>query len=131
MRAYVACDGDSPDIIGFYYLCLSSVGLGEIDDKSDDKFGRVEAVPVVYLGMIAVHTDWQSCGIGKMLMAHALGITAEIADRAGTYALTLDALDEKLVEYYSQFGFQTFKKAATGLEMFLPIGTILQARSES
>ena len=127
VRAYVACDGDSLDIVGFYYLCLTSYELGEIDDKADKKFERVEAVPAVYLGMIAVHNDYVGCGLGKMLMADAMRMTAEIAERAGTYALALDALDQSLVEYYKKFDFQTFKQGETGLEMFLPIKTILAA----
>ena len=81
--------------------------------------------------MIAVDKEWQGNGIGKLMMAHAIEVTAEIAERAGTYALTLDANDEKLVEYYKQFGFQTFKQGKTGLEMFLPIKTLLQAIARS
>jgi GNAT superfamily N-acetyltransferase len=131
VRAYVACDGDSLDAIGFYYLCLTSFEIGELDDRSDDKFGRVKAVPAVYLGMIAVHDEYTKSGVGKMLMAHALHTTAEIADRAGTYALTLDALDERLVEYYKKFDFQTFKQSKTGLEMFLPLGSIQAAIAAS
>jgi ribosomal protein S18 acetylase RimI-like enzyme len=127
VRAYVACDGESHDIVGFFYLCLTSYELGEIDDKADKKFGYVAAVPAVYLGMIAVHNDYAGCGLGKMLMAHAMQITAEIAERAGTYALTLDALDERLVEYYKKFDFQTFKQGKNGLEMFLPVRTIIAA----
>ncbi len=131
VRAYVACEAESLDVLGFYYLCLSSLKCGKLDDASDGKFERVDAVPVVYLGMIAVHREWARSGIGKMLMAHALKITSEIAERAGTYALTLDALDKDLVEYYKGFGFQPFKNGETGLEMFLPIGTIMQAVAQA
>lgn len=131
VRAYVACDGDSHDIVGFYYLCLTSYELGDIDDKADKKFGYVAAVPAVYLGMIAVDDAYARCGLGKMLMAHAMQITAEIAERAGTYALTLDALDQNLVEYYKKFDFQTFKQGDTGLEMFLPIKSIIAALQQA
>lgn len=131
VRAFVACDGDSLEVIGFYYLCLTSFVIGKIDDPSDDKFDRVKAVPAVYLGMIAVHDDYIGSGVGKMLMAHALHTTTEIADRAGTYALTLDALNEKLVEYYKKFDFQTFKQGETGLEMFLPLKSIQAAIAAS
>jgi hypothetical protein len=60
-----------------------------------------------------------------------LHTTTEIADRAGTYALTLDALNEKLVEYYKKFDFQTFKQGETGLEMFLPLKSIQAAIAAS
>jgi len=105
VRAYVACVDGSPDIVGFYYLNVSSLKVGHVDDASDKKFDRFQAVPVVYLGMIAVHDDCAGYGIGKKLMGHAIQTSAEIADRAGMYALTLDALDDSLVTYYSQFDF--------------------------
>ena len=40
-------------------------------------------------------------------------------------------LDKDLVEYYKGFGFQPFKNGETGLEMFLPIGTIMQAVAQA
>jgi GNAT superfamily N-acetyltransferase len=127
VRAFVACDGESPEIIGFYYLNLTSYEIGEIDDKADKKFQRVDAVPAVYLGMIAVHQDYVGSGIGQMLMVDALHRTAYIADQAGTYGLALDALDDTLTVYYRKFGFVPFKASEDGLEMFLPIGTIQEA----
>jgi ribosomal protein S18 acetylase RimI-like enzyme len=127
VRAFVACYEASPDIIGFYYLCLTSYALATIDDSSDRKFGRVDAIPAVYLGMLAVDREYAGCGIGSMLMLHAMHTTAAIAARAGTYALTLDALDDTLVAFYKRFDFRTFKEGRTGLEMFLPLKVILAA----
>jgi ribosomal protein S18 acetylase RimI-like enzyme len=132
VRAYVACAGNALDVLGYYYLNLTSYKIGRLDDKADEKFQRVDAVPAVYLGMIGVHTDCQGLGIGKLLMRDAMLRTVQIAELAGTYALALDALDDKLVAYYSQFGFQTFKdpeKEKGGIEMFLPIKTIQAAIS--
>ena len=125
VRAFVACEVNSVNVIGFYYLCLTSYELEEVDSKAAEKFERVKAVPAVYLGMIAAHTDYAKQGIGKLLMKDAIGRTLAIAENAGTYALALDALDETLVAYYeTQFGFQRFKEG--GLEMFLPLTTMLQ-----
>jgi ribosomal protein S18 acetylase RimI-like enzyme len=127
VRAFVACDGDGLDILGYYYLNLTSYQIGRIDDNADGKFKRVDAVPAVYLGMIGVHNDCQGIGIGKMLMRDAMLRTVQIAENAGTYGLTLDALDDNLVGYYSQFGFQAFRdldKERDGIEMCLPLRTI-------
>jgi GNAT superfamily N-acetyltransferase len=118
------------DVLGYYYLNLTSYQIGKIDEKSDGKFARVAAIPAVYLGMIGVHSGFQKSGIGKKLMHDAMLRTIQIADNAGTYGLTLDALDENLVEYYSQFGFQVFRdpdKEKDGIEMYLPLKTIQSA----
>jgi ribosomal protein S18 acetylase RimI-like enzyme len=127
VRVFVACEGESLDVIGYYYLCLTSYKIGTVDDNADAKFRRVEAVPAVYLGMIGVHSDCQRIGIGKKLMRDAMLRTVQIAENAGTYALALDALDANLVTYYrDQFGFQSFKEGC-GLEMYLPLKTIQAA----
>ena len=127
VRVYVACEEGSLDVLGYHYLSLTSYKVGRLDDSADKKFERVDAVPAVYLGMIGVHDHVVRQGIGKLLMRDAMLRVVSIADLAGTYALTLDALDEELVAYYrDQFGFQSFK-AGSGLEMFLPLLTIKAA----
>lgn len=135
VRVFVACYGTSMDVLGYYYLALTSYKIGEgtgtikhLDAASDHKFQRVEAVPAVYLGMIGVHSGYQNLGIGRLMILDAVQRTAKIAQHAGLYALTLDALDEGVAGYYrDKFGFQAFKAGTTGLEMFLPIQTILEA----
>jgi GNAT superfamily N-acetyltransferase len=130
VRVYVACDRDSVDVLGYYYLSLTSYTVGRLDDRADAKFARVDAVPAVYLGMIGVHNQLARRGIGKLLMRDAMLQVVRIADLAGTYALTLDALDEELMVYYrDQFGFQSFKEGS-GLEMYLPLRTIKTALGE-
>jgi ribosomal protein S18 acetylase RimI-like enzyme len=126
IRAFVAIEGDCLDVLGYYYLCLTSYAVGAVDSTSDEKFSRDNAVPAVYLGMIGVHTKHDRAGIGRLLMRDAFRRTLIIADNAGTYALTLDAVDEDLAKYYeNKFDFQRF--ADGDLEMFLPLGTIRSA----
>ena len=63
-------------------------------------------------------------GIGKRLMTDALARVASIARNAGTFARTLDAIDETAAGYYeSQFDFHRFTDG--GLKMFLAVPTIL------
>lgn len=112
VRVFVACQGESRSVLGYYYLALTSYKISEknLDETANKKFERVEAVPAVYLGMIGVHAEYQRRGIGKQLMRDAIERTAQIAQHAGLYALTLDALEETVAAYYrEQFGFQTFK----------------------
>ena len=123
IRAFVAVEGQSEEVIGYYYLCLTSYAIGEVDEVANQKFERVEAVPAVYLGMIGVHTDHDKQGVGRLLMLDAFKRTLIIADNAGTYGLTLDAVDEDVAKYYeTKYDFQRF--ADGGLEMFLALGTL-------
>jgi GNAT superfamily N-acetyltransferase len=127
IRAFVACEGERNDVLGFYYLCLTAYDLDKAGREIGDRKAKVlDAMSAVYLGMIGVHTDHMKEGIGKALMRDAFQRVLTIAQNAGTYALTLDAVDEAAATYYSdKFGFQRFSDG--GLEMFLPLGTIMDA----
>ncbi len=131
IRAFVACFEGSKEVLGYYYLALTFYLISEhhLDDKAVGKFeGSIsKAVPAVYLGMIGVHTEYQGKGIGYLMMMDAIQRTAKIARHAGLYALTLDAINEGVADYYTKFGFERFKAGTTGLEMFLSIRTILSA----
>lgn len=57
-------------------------------------------------------------------MTDALARVAAIAHNAGTYALTLDAIDQDAAGYYEgKFDFRRFTPG--GLKMFLAVPTIL------
>lgn len=76
--------------------------------------------------MIGVHRDHDKQGIGRLLMLDAFNRTLVIAENAGTYGLTLDAVDEDVAGYYeAKYDFERF--ADGGLEMFLPLGTMREA----
>lgn len=126
LRASVATHNGDPRIVGYYYLCLSSIAPEDVDRRLEGEFLHVDAVPVVYLGMIGVFSPLERKGIGRKLMADALWRTGEIAAHAGTYALVLDAMDQEAAAYYEEkFDFLRFQPG--GLKMFLEIETILQA----
>jgi len=124
LRAAVALHEDDPRIVGYYFLCLSSIAPEGVGRAVEGGFLHVDAIPTVYMGMIGVEARLERRGIGKKLMTHALARVARIAESAGTFALTLDALDEEVAGYYEgQFDFERFEPG--GLKMYLPIGTIM------
>lgn len=124
LRAFVATHDGDPRIVGYYYLSLSTVSHDEVGPQVEGDFLHLEAIPTVYLGMLGVDRRLERHGIGKLLMADALARVATIARNAGTYALTLDAIDEEAAGYYeTKFDFRRFTPA--GLKMFLAVPTIL------
>lgn len=125
VRAFVAVHDQDPRIVGYYYLCLSAVSVEEVGPAVQGGFLHVDAIPAVYLGMFGVHRRLEQRGIGKVMMRDVLVRVSRIAQNAGTYALTLDAVDEAAAGYYEQkFDFQRFRPG--GLKMFLEMPTILE-----
>lgn len=124
VRAFVAVHDSDPRIVGYYYLCLGAVSHEEVGPAVEGNFLHVEAIPIIYLGMLGVDRRLERQGVGKMLMADCLARATVIARNAGTFALTLDAIDEDAATYYeTKFDFQRFTTG--GLRMFLPTPTIL------
>lgn len=124
LRAFVATHDSDPRIVGYYYLSLSTLSHDEVGPQMEGDFHHVDAIPTVYLGMIGVDRRLMRLGIGKKLMADALARVAIIAENAGTYALTLDAVDEDAAVYYeSKFDFRRFRPEDT--KMYLAVQTII------
>lgn len=125
VRAFVATHAGDPRIVGFYTLTLSTITHDEVGREAEDRFLHVEAIPTVYLGTLGVDRRVERRGVGKLLMRDALVRFTQIAEHAGTYALTLDALDDEAATYYeSNFDFQRFSPPH-GRKMFLLAETIL------
>lgn len=130
VRIHVATNENSVGALGFISLCLKTYEP-ELSEDSKKIYARVNAVPTVYLAMIGVNKDSQGKGIGKGLLWYACQKAVEIGDIAGTYALTLNAADEGLCEYYGSFGFIRMSEEDETLTMYLPLSDIRDAiRSE-
>ena len=120
VRVYVASVNQEP--IGYYYLVAKSSLPAEVCEEATIKFGRVNSVPTIYLGMIGVDQKYQANGLGRFLMLHAMRQTLAVADLVGLYALTLDAIDEETACRYERWGFTRF--VAGDLAMFIALQTI-------
>ena len=65
-----------------------------------------DPIPVMVLGRLAVHLDWQKKGLGSDLLADAVKRTLQAADIAGIRAFVLHALSAEAKKFYEQFRFQ-------------------------
>ena len=74
---------------------------------------------------MAVAKEYQRQGIGKTLLAAAMGKFMEIFNTAGGIGLFVDAKDSEAKRYYKQFGFVALPSIE--LELFLPVQTIQDA----
>lgn len=119
-RVYVAAYNGFP--IGYYYLVVKSSLPEELGESAERKFERAGSVPTIYLGMIGVSSQYQRCGLGRLLMLDAMRNTLRVADLAGVYALTLDALNEDVAKLYERWGFKRFIEE--GLSMYIALPTI-------
>lgn len=88
-------------------------------------------VPVFVLAQLAIHTDYQGCGLGKNTLISALRHCSRIYRELPAYAVVVDCLDEEAERFYQQFGFVFLGMVNGRKRLYLPMRTVLQLFSES
>ena len=101
-RTYVVCH--QRHVIAYYTLSTGSV-------QCTDTPGRIrrnmpDPIPVMILGRLAVHLDWQKKGLGGDLLADGVKRTLQAAEIAGIRAFVVHVLSEEAKRFYEQFAFQ-------------------------
>ena len=131
-RVWVATDGRSPLIFGYYALNAHSLEGDDLPKGLTRDAPRHGAIPAVYLSVIAVDRRQQGQGIGRILLADALARTASAAEQVGIRAVVLDVIEdggneltEKRRAFYTTMGFQPLP--ARPLRMFIGIETVRRA----
>lgn len=117
---YVVADG-ARNIIGYYTLSSNSIDLSDIPEDLSKALKYTE-IPVVIIGRLAVHQDYQGNRLGQNLLIDALKRIVEISALIGNHAVIVDPINEKAEKFYAKFGFIPLKDSK---RMFLPLRTII------
>jgi GNAT superfamily N-acetyltransferase len=100
-RTYVICADGA--VIGFY--CLAAGAIGHAEATPALRRNRPDPIPVLVLGRLAIHQDWQQQGLGTALLRDAILRAAQAAEIAGVTALLVHALSEEARRFYRSRGF--------------------------
>ena len=122
-RVFVASTPDTPQqVISYYSLSAGSLAAIDLPEKFRRRLPRYP-VPVVLLGRLAVSISHQGKGFGAILLADALQRIAQASQVMAVYAVVVDALNERTVEFYRQFGF--IPLPSQPLKLFLPLDSVI------
>ncbi|WP_156379025.1 MULTISPECIES: hypothetical protein [Rhizobium] len=105
-RVFVASKHGDKTPVGFYALTIMTFRPG-MSEAADKKFGRFDAIPSIYLTMIA-RDKGASKGLGTHMMLDAFKRSLEVREHVGVYALTLHAYNDDVRSIYEKLGFQVF-----------------------
>ncbi len=117
---YVITDKNN-DIIGCYTLSSNSIALNDIPENLSKSLKYAE-IPVVIIGRLAIHQDYQGNKLGQTLLIDALKRIVEISTLVVNHAVIVDPINESAEKFYAKFGFITLKSSK---RMFLPLKTII------
>lgn len=115
----LADDSDPPRILGYCSLAAAQLQLHDLQ-PADRRRLPAYPVPAVRLSRLAVASDVQGSGYGRLLLGHAMNCCMTLRGQLGVRMLIVDALDERAAAFYRLHGFH--ETAEHALTLYLPLG---------
>ncbi len=101
-RTYVVCAEGK--VVGYY--CLAAGSVENAASPPRVRRNMPSNIPVMVIGRLAVHRDWQGRGLGRDLVRDALLRTLNAAEIAGIRAVLVHALSDAARVFYEGCGFR-------------------------
>ena len=101
-RTYVVCAAEQR-VIGYYALAAGSIAVEAAPGRL--RRNMPDPLPVIVLGRLAVHSDWEGRGVGSGLLKDAVLRSIHAASLIGDRALLCHAIDEEAKAFYLKHGF--------------------------
>lgn len=119
---FVASPPDvTQQVIGYYSLSAGGLDATDLPEEFRPRLPR-NPIPVVLLGRLAVAKSHQGKGLGAILIADALQRIVQASRVMAVFAVIVDALNDRVAEFYQQFGF--IPLPSQPLKLFLPMGSV-------
>lgn len=120
-RTYVAIQPGHSRVWAYYTLSANHLDISTYPSAD----GCPQKIAIALLGRIGVDKNIQNIGVGQKLMGHAFQMTLDASEKIGIHAIVLDAKNQRLVSYYTKFGFE--KLMDSPLHLYLPLTLLVQA----
>lgn len=90
-------------VVGYYCLATGALSVEQAPGKV--KRNMPDPIPVMVIGRLAVHADWQGKRLGCHLLKDALWRILQVAEVAGIRAVMVHAMSERAKAFYLRNGF--------------------------
>lgn len=120
-KTYLAVSENNEKVLGYYSLSPASITYERAPEVIKRGLARHD-VPVFRLGRLAIDLSVQSQGLGGQLLLAAGRRCLLVAAQAGGVALLIDARNERVAEWYANYGAVPLLDAH--LSLLLPFKTI-------
>ena len=106
-------------IIGYYAISQYSLTVEELPEQAGKKLPLKRRVACTLLGRLAVDKRYQGQGYGEALLFHALNKALVISKEIASFAVIVDAKDEKARRFYQKYDFMNLKDMP--FRLYIPI----------
>jgi ribosomal protein S18 acetylase RimI-like enzyme len=93
-------------IAGFFTISNATVIPESVPPAIAKRLPRYNSWGCVKLGRMARDDAYADQGLGPILVARAFAIALAISDSSGSFALLVDAKNDRLVSWYEELGFR-------------------------
>ena len=119
---FVLVEPPNPEVLGYYTLSASLLGVGDIAPELARKLPRYPQLPVTLIGRLAVHEALKGQGRGAFLLMDALRRSLMHAAEIAAMAVVVDAKDDAAAAFYRHFDFAPLQ--ADERRLYLPMKTV-------
>ena len=102
-KTYLAVSENNKKVLGYYSLSPASIAYERAPEVIKRGLARHD-VPVFRLGRLAIDLSVQSQGLGGQLLLAAGRRCLLVAAQVGGVALLIDAKNERVAEWYANYG---------------------------
>ena len=106
-------------IVGYYAISQYSLTVEELPEQESKKLPPKRKVACTLLGRLAIDRRYQRQGYGEMLLFHALNKALAVSKEIASFAVIVDAKDEKAKRFYEKYDFLSLKDMP--LRLYIPI----------
>lgn len=110
-------------ICAFYTIAPGSINRETLPISYKKRLPRYP-VPVFLIAQMAVHSNCQGQGLGKITLINALKYLWDINSHMRANAVIVDCLNKDIEKFYSKYGFQILYHRQDKARMFLPMQTV-------
>ena len=119
---YIIHEVSSEEVIGFYTLSSFAISVHDLSESAIKKLPKYKALPTVLLGRLAVDRRYQGKRIGEYLLLDALKRSYILSKQIASYAVVVDAKNDKARIFYEKYGF--IRLITHPFTLYLPMKTI-------
>lgn len=124
VTAVYVITNDGKTIAGYYTLSQYAIDVGEIPGEVTKalKVPKYKMLPATLLGRLARDSKFRGRGLGDLLIMSALKQALDTSTTVGSWAVVVEAKNQKAETFYKSFGFISVPERKDRL--FLPMRTI-------
>ncbi|KQY64740.1 GNAT family N-acetyltransferase [Nocardioides sp. Root140] len=115
-RTWVLADSEYR-VVGYVAMSMTGVVLDQAPKKLQS--GRLDPIPALLCGRLAVDQRHRGLGLGTMLVRLLLTKATEANRTAACRAVVVHALDSEAKAFWERFGFHPFTAGAEERDLFM------------